>query len=66
MRDWIFSQVSADYSLSSDWDRRWRTGGKIEEVLEEAHLTPSWLMQGIERFVVQREIRRGQLQAKHH
>ncbi|MCX5973888.1 MAG: transketolase [Coprothermobacterota bacterium] len=66
MRDWVFSQVSADYSLSSDWDRRWRTGGKIEEVLEEAHLTPSWLMQGIERFVVQREMRRGQLQAKHH
>lgn len=62
MRDWVFSQVSADYSLSSDWDRRWRTGGKVEEVLEEAHLTPSWLMQGIERFVIQREVRRGLLQ----
>jgi transketolase len=63
MRDWVFSQVAADYSLSSDWDQRWRTGGKVEEVLEEAHLTPFWLMAGIEKFVVQRQQRRGQLQA---
>jgi transketolase len=54
MKDWISSAVAQEYSLASDWDDRWRTGGKVEEVLEEAHLTPFYLLEGIERFVRER------------
>ena len=51
MHDWIFNPLAEEYSLSADWDARWRTGGTLEEVIEEAHLSPNWLMKGIERFV---------------
>lgn len=27
MSDWIFSKINEEYSMSSDWDNRWRTGG---------------------------------------
>ncbi|MCR4429361.1 MAG: transketolase, partial [Caldiserica bacterium] len=57
MRDWISSEVAKEYSLSSDWDNRWRTGGTIEEVLDEAHLTPPWILKAIEKFTDEREIR---------
>ncbi len=57
MHDWISSRVSEEYSLSSDWDDQWRTGGSVEEVLEEAHLSPEHILAGIERFVKEREKR---------
>ncbi len=53
MNDWIFNHVAADYALSSDWDDRWRTSG----TLDEARLSPDWLLEGIERFVSSRELR---------
>lgn len=57
MYDWLGSEVSAEYSLSSDWDDRWRTGGTLDEVIEEAHLDPAHVLAGIERFVEDREKR---------
>jgi transketolase len=57
IRDWIATEVAEGYSLSSDWDHRWRTGGTVDEVLEEAHLTPDWILGGIERFVGERRAR---------
>jgi len=57
IRDWIATDLAQGYSLASDWDDRWRTGGTIDEVLEEAHLTPDWILGGIERFVRERPIR---------
>ena len=57
MAEWMGSTVSAEYSLSSDWDDRWRTGGSLEEILEEAHLSPDYILDGIERFVRERETR---------
>jgi len=62
MRPWIDNQVVAEYSMSSDWDNRWRTGGTIPEVLEEAHLSPDWLFKGIERFAKERKQRLDRLQ----
>ena len=38
MRHWIGGPIARDYSLSSDWDDRWRTGGTVDEVIDEAHL----------------------------
>ncbi len=51
MHDWLCHKVAEEYSLSSDWDNRWRTGGTVEELTEEAHLSPEWILKGIERFV---------------
>ena len=47
--------------MSADWDDRWRTGGTVEEVLDEAHLSPDWLLAGIERFVAERPARAARL-----
>ncbi len=50
MHNWIADASVKQYSLSSDWDNRWRTGGSVEEVVEEAHLSPEWIWQGIGQF----------------
>ena len=63
MHDWLFNKVAEEYAMSSDWDDRWRTGGTVEEVLEEAHLSPEWVLMGIERFVAERSKRLEKLQA---
>ncbi|UCE06946.1 MAG: transketolase [bacterium] len=54
MHDWIYTKFSEEYAMSSDWDNRWRTGGSVEELCEEAHISPGWLFKGIERFVRER------------
>ena len=63
MSDWIDNAVVAEYSMTSDWDDRWRTGGTVDEVVEEAHLSPEHLLQGIERFARERGKRLGRLRA---
>jgi len=50
MHPWIFNKTSEEYALSPDWDDNWRTGGSIEEVLEESGLSPDRILAGIERF----------------
>ncbi len=64
MTDWIDPGISADYSLCSDWDNRWRTGGTVDEVLEEAHLSPDWIMEGIRRFAGDRVQRLERIRGK--
>jgi len=64
MHDWLFNKVAEEYTLSADWDNRWRTGGTLEEVIEEAHLSPDWIMKGIEKFASDREQRLKRLQAE--
>jgi transketolase len=64
MHDWLFNKIAEEYALSADWDNRWRTGGMVAELLEEAHLSPRWLLQGIERFVRDRDARLARLQAE--
>ncbi len=64
MQDWLPNHVAEGYSLSSDWDDRWRTGGSVDEVLAEAHLSQEFILKGIERFVRERESRlRGVIEA---
>ena len=46
MRDWVTHRMADEYAMSSDWDNRWRTGGTVDEVLEEAHLSQDWLLHG--------------------
>jgi transketolase len=64
MHDWLFNKLAEDYALSSDWDDRWRTGGAVDEVIEEAHLSPDWILTGIDRFVKDRPERLARLRAE--
>jgi len=57
MRDWVDGPLAAEYSMAADWDNRWRTGGSVDEVMDEAHLTTPYILDGIERFVRDRESR---------
>jgi transketolase len=57
MRDWGVPPENEEYALCSDWDNRWRTGGSVDELTEEAHISPQWLLRGIERFAEDREKR---------
>ncbi|MBN1665990.1 MAG: hypothetical protein JW862_02845, partial [Anaerolineales bacterium] len=61
MHDWLYSKVSEEYAVSADWDNRWRTGGALDELVDEAHLSPRWVLAGIERFVQAREERLARL-----
>ena len=54
MKNWIANRVVSDYSLSPDWDNRWRTGGSLEQIIDEAHLSPRWVMEAIDKFVTER------------
>ena len=38
------------YSLTSDWDNQWLTGGLEPDVITEAHLDPASILTGIQRF----------------
>ena len=57
MKNWISNRVVADYSLSPDWDNRWRTGGSLDQIIDEAHLSPRWVMKSIEKFANDRSKR---------
>ncbi len=45
------------YSLTSDWDNQWLTGGLEAEVIAEAHLDPESIFKGVERFAADRNKR---------
>ena len=49
--------LTDDYSLTSDWDNQWLSGGLEPEVIAEAHLDPVSIFNGIERFARQRDLR---------
>ena len=61
MREWADGPLVREYSLSSDWDDRWRTGGSVDEVIEEAHLDQAHILAALERFAGQRAERRRRL-----
>ena len=54
MSDWADGPAVREYSLSSDWDDRWRTGGSLAEVMEEAHLDAARILTALERFAADR------------
>jgi transketolase len=58
MAGWCSNPLASEYSLAPDWDSRWRTGGTVDEVMDEAHLSRAHIVAGIERFVRDRERRR--------
>ena len=38
------------YSLTSDWDNQWLTGGLEADVIAEAHLDKESIFAGVRRF----------------
>ncbi len=63
MRDWVDGPLAREYSLSSDWDDRWRTGGTVDEVMDEAHLGPDHIFEAIQRYAADRAERHRRLRA---
>ena len=53
MPEFTYHNKSLEYAVSPDWDDRWRTGGTLDEVMEEARLTPEAILAGIKRFITQ-------------
>ncbi len=51
MQPWLANRRAARLAMTPDWDDRWRSGGTVAEIMEEAHLSPEWLLRGIESFV---------------
>jgi transketolase len=59
MDGWWSNPLTEEYSLVPDWDSRWRTGGTLQEVVEEAHLTVPDIVAAVERFARDRRRRLG-------
>ena len=61
MKNWISNRVVQEYSLSPDFDNRWRTGGSVDEIIAESKLDPQSLLDGINRFANERNDRLNRL-----
>ena len=46
--------VTDQYSMTSDWDNQWLTGGLEPDVIAEAHLDQKSIFNGIQRFATDR------------
>ena len=57
MHKWMANRVVVKYSMSPDFDNRWRTGGSLEEIVAESKLDPTSIWEGINRFAKEREQR---------
>jgi transketolase len=49
--------LTDEYSLTSDWDNQWLTGGLEADVIAEAHLDPKSIFEGVQRFAQDRPTR---------
>jgi transketolase len=49
--------LTDEYSLTSDWDNQWLTGGLEPDVITEAHLDQKAILAGIQRFAKDRDSR---------
>jgi transketolase len=49
--------LTDEYSLTSDWDNQWLTGGTEADVIAEAHLDPESIYNGIKRFALDHDSR---------
>ncbi len=59
-RVWPLSNVGPltdDYSMFSDWNNEWLTGGSEGDVISDAHLDPESIFTGIKRFADERKSR---------
>ncbi|OUX31306.1 MAG: hypothetical protein CBE24_05425 [bacterium TMED264] len=57
MRNWIKNRFVEKYSLSPDFDNRWRTGGSVDQITVESGLDSLSILNGIKCFSNEREER---------
>ena len=57
MHKWIANRVVEEYSMSPDFDNRWRTGGSLDEIIAESQLDPASIWNGIKKFADTRDKR---------
>lgn len=63
MHNWIANRVVEEYSMSPDFDNRWRTGGTLDEIIAESQLDPDSIWDGINRFAEERDGRLASVRA---
>jgi transketolase len=63
MHKWMANRVVEEYSMSPDFDNRWRTGGSLDEIIAESKLDPESIWEGITRFANERKQRLTSIQA---
>jgi len=63
MGNWMKHPIVKEYSVSADWDNRWRSGGTLDQVIDEAHLSAKWQMEAIGKFANDRPGRIQRLKA---
>ena len=49
--------LTDEYSLVSDWDNQWLTGGTEADVIAEAHLDTNSIYNGVKRFALEHNSR---------
>ncbi len=49
--------LTDEYSLTSDWDNQWLSGGLEPDVIAEAHLDQQSIFAGVQRFAAERDQR---------
>jgi len=64
MHNWISNRVVSEYSVSPDWDNNWRTGGSLDEIIDEAHLSARWILKAINKFTLDRKTRLERLKSE--
>ena len=57
LKNWISNKIVEEYSLSPDFDNRWRTGGSVDEIVNESKLDSKSIWDGINRFAFDRKTR---------
>lgn len=57
MSNWIKHPIVKTYSVSPDWDNRWRSGGTLNDVIDESRLSAHWQMDAIQKFANDRDLR---------
>ena len=64
MHKWMANRIVEEYSLSPDFDNRWRTGGSLEQIIKESKLDPQSVWDGIMHFTNDREKRLTRLRSE--
>ena len=59
MRSWIKNRIVSKYSLSSDFDDRWRTGGSVDQIITEPRLGSLRILNAVKRFSYEKNKRLG-------
>ncbi|MFL3026091.1 MAG: transketolase-like TK C-terminal-containing protein [Candidatus Neomarinimicrobiota bacterium] len=54
MHKWISNKIVEKYSMSPDFDNRWRTGGSVDEIIAESKLDSKSIFDGILKFANER------------